>query len=78
MPECNKCKTTLKWKQPYKKGERPVGLDGEPHQCGGKKKYDSVDTAVFNYFSSAEKGALYKEKLDNAQAYWLFFFFQPF
>lgn len=33
MVSCNKCQTTLKWKQPYRKGDRPINLNGTAHNC---------------------------------------------
>ena len=41
MPECRKCKQELVWKQPYHKGDRPIGINGKPHFCG-KKRYTGV------------------------------------
>jgi len=38
MPVCNdiKCRAVLTWKQPYKKGDRPVNPDGTMHYCKHK------------------------------------------
>lgn len=37
------------WKQPYKKGERPVGLNGKPHECSKRK--GMVDRGDYSRFS---------------------------
>ena len=33
MPSCRICNKPLIWKQPYKKGDRPVEKDGSIHNC---------------------------------------------
>ena len=49
MPVCNdvKCRATLLWKKPYKKGDRPVNPDGTSHHCKYKgfrpvKKWEHI------------------------------------
>lgn len=48
-PTCRSCEATLKWKQPYKQGDRPVGLDGKPHDC--PKRKGMVDRGDYSRFS---------------------------
>lgn len=47
MAKCKYCDIPLKWKTPYKKGDRPVELNGETHNCsnfsGGKNNYSKKD-----------------------------------
>jgi hypothetical protein len=33
LPSCKFCNKPLLWKQPYKKGDRPVEKNGKPHNC---------------------------------------------
>ena len=42
MPTCRGCDKELIWKQPYKKGDRPVEKDGSQHNC--KKWFGSNNT----------------------------------
>ena len=42
MPQCKRCSTTLKWKKPYTKGDRPVNLNGTPHSCDKSKPSEMV------------------------------------
>ena len=51
MGKCkNGCKTELKWILPYKAGDRPVELNGQPHNCpnwgGGKKDFSKKQKLV--------------------------------
>ena len=38
MPSCRICNKPLIWKQPYKKGDRPVEKDGFTHNCSKWQK----------------------------------------
>ena len=38
MPSCRICNKPLIWKQPYKKGDRPVENDGSTHNCSKWQK----------------------------------------
>jgi len=38
MPSCRICNKPLIWKQPYKKGDRPVEKDGSTHNCSKWQK----------------------------------------
>jgi ssDNA-binding Zn-finger/Zn-ribbon topoisomerase 1 len=42
MPSCRICNKPLIWKQPYKKGDRPVEKDGSIHNCSKLQK-ENVD-----------------------------------
>ena len=51
---CKACNKPLIWKQPYKKGDRPVEKDGSQHNC--KKWFESDNTR----FSKNNKDDNYK------------------
>jgi len=51
-PQCRRCKQDLIWKQPYKKGDLPVNVNGSTHKCRDslfqnlevwKRKWDEVE-----------------------------------
>ena len=42
LPICRGCSKELVWKQPYKKGDRPLEKDGSKHDC--KKWFESDNT----------------------------------
>jgi len=51
LPKCNSCPAILTWKQPYKKGDRPVEKNGKPHNCPNLKggKTSSYASGAYNY-----------------------------
>jgi hypothetical protein len=47
LAKCKYCNIQLKWKQPYKKGDRPVELSGKQHDC---PKYVRKNKEVYGSF----------------------------
>jgi len=49
MPSCRTCNKPLIWKQPYKKGDRPVEKDGSIHNCSKlQKENDDLKCIICN------------------------------
>ena len=64
-PTCRDCKTILMWKKPYKKGDRPVGLNGKPHDC--PKRKGMVDRGDYSRFNHERTNKNYKNLPDISQ-----------
>jgi len=52
MSKCRYCPAVLKWKQPYKKGDFPVELDGKKHNCPNRRQ--SSRESMYNFDMWAE------------------------
>ena len=61
MPTCKACDKPLVWKQPYKKGDRPMEKDGSKHDC---KKWAESENTRFAKNNSNENWKGYVKKYE--------------
>ena len=52
---CKACNKPLTWKQPYKKGDRPVEKDGSVHNCPKWKGKNEEKITNFKVFEALQE-----------------------